>query len=254
MRVPDLKFINRSVPILEVARALDLRIASSGLIHCWRPERHQHCDRTASVGIREANNTVKCFGCDIGPLGPIDLVMAVLGLSGPGDAARWISARFDVPDLPPGRHLVQPERRIFQFGTESDFGFLVHSGLWAMLSPAARALAPVLLELCEYGPATQIRRIQISYIALGRYSGLSSPNAIAGALRELREIHWLSTIPGLRTPGSAPVRGCSTYLLTPKSDKLLELAQTNSSRMRENIEVQRKLRAEARAKRKRSAY
>ncbi len=93
MGVPDLKFINRKVPIIDVARALDLRIGTNENIHCWRPELHQHGDRTASVGIRKTNNTVKCFGCDIGPLGPVDLVMAVRGLTNPGGAAQWIANR-----------------------------------------------------------------------------------------------------------------------------------------------------------------
>jgi hypothetical protein len=253
MGVPDLRFINRKVPIIEVARALDLRIGANGNIHCWRPELHQHSDRTASVGIRKANNTVKCFGCDIGPLGPVDLVMAVRSLTNPGEAALWIAERFEVPDLPPGRHLVQPERRTYQFGSESEIGLLVHSGIWAMLSPTARALVPVLLEYADRESEAPIS-IRISYMALARYSGISSPNAIAGALRELQEIHWLSMFPGTRTPGSAPVRESSSYVLTPRSDELIEHAQAIYSQMREEIEVQRTLRAEARAKRARSLY
>jgi hypothetical protein len=71
--LPDLKFINRKIRISEVARALDLRIGDNGNIHCWRLELHQNGDRSPSVGIRKTNNTVKCFGCGIGPLGPVDL-------------------------------------------------------------------------------------------------------------------------------------------------------------------------------------
>jgi len=68
-----MRFINRELPILEVARALDLRLDGSSKIHCWHPERHQHGDRTASVGIRRSHNTVKCLGCDFRPMGPIDM-------------------------------------------------------------------------------------------------------------------------------------------------------------------------------------
>ena len=85
--IPDMRFINRELPIVEVARALDLRLDGAGKIHCWHPDRHQHGDRTASVGIRASNNTVKCFGCDSKPMGPIDLAMDVHGL-GAADAAR----------------------------------------------------------------------------------------------------------------------------------------------------------------------
>src|ERR1022692_4534979 len=105
MGIPDLRYINRKIPVADVARALDLRFGVNGNIHCWLPERHQHGDRTASVGIRRTNNTAKCFGCGVGPLGPVDLVMVVLGIKSPGAAAHWIAERFDVPDLPRGTHL-----------------------------------------------------------------------------------------------------------------------------------------------------
>lgn len=243
MGIPDLKFINRKIPIIDVARALGLEVGANN-VHCWRRELHHNGDRTASVGIRAANNTLKCFGCDIGPLGPADLVMEVLEMKNPGEAARWIAQRFNVPELPAGKNLVQPDRRIYQYGHESDIGVLVRSGLWARLSQAARAIVPVLLELAERDPATQTLRIKISYLGLARYGGVSSPNAIAGALRELQEIDWLSK----------SAADTATYLLTPRSDKLLELAHSNCAQTRDEIEIERRLRAEIRAKRKRTAY
>jgi predicted transcriptional regulator len=249
MRLPDLRFINRKIPIIEVASALDLRLGDNGNIHCWRPELHQNGDRTASVGIRKRNNTAKCFGCAVGPLGVIDLVIEVLGLKTAGEAARWIAERFPVPELPRGKHLVQPERRIFQVGFESDLGILIRSGLWAAMSPTARAIAPVLLELAERGTEKGILTVHISYRALGRYSGVASPRAIAGALRELQEIHWLNVARTLRKPGGGPVREVSTYLITARSDELLELANQHYAKTRDDIEVERKLRAEQKSKR-----
>jgi hypothetical protein len=77
---------------------------------------------------------VKCFGCGIGPLGVVDLVMAVLHLENPGEAARWVAERFEVSEIPPGRHMVEPGRRIFQIGRESEIGLFIYSGLWAKLS------------------------------------------------------------------------------------------------------------------------
>src|SRR5947209_6520366 len=114
---------------------------------------------------------MKCFGCGIGPLGPVDLVMTVLGVKNPGEAALSIAKRFEVPELPHGKKLLQPPRRRFQFGHESEIGLLVYSGLWAELSTSARALVPVLLELAERDPATHTLTIQISYGAIERYSG-----------------------------------------------------------------------------------
>jgi len=251
--VPDIRFINRKVPIADVARRLDLRFGSNGNIHCWRPELHHNCDRTASVGVRKTNNTIKCFGCDIGPLGPIDLVMSVLSIKN-GEAARWIAERFEVPDLLIGRRLIEPARRIFQFGSESEIGLLIQSGLWARLSPTARSMVPVLLELGERVPGTQNLTIQISYRSLARFSGVASPNAIARALRELQEIVWLTTRPSQPEPGSRLIRATKKYLITPRSDELLEQANANFSQIRSEIDIEKELRAEARKNRKRAAY
>jgi hypothetical protein len=136
---------------------------------------------------------VKCFGCDIGPLSVVDLVMEVLDLKNPGDAARWVAARFEVPVISTGKHLVAPERHIFQYPGDSDLSPLIHSGLWARLSPPARALAMVLLEFAE--PCQQHRS---------------------------------------------------------HSDQLMEQANANCKQMREEIDSQRQIRAEARAKRKKA--
>lgn len=250
MRCPDIRFINRKIPVQEVGRALGLRTGSNGNIHCWRLELHQNGDRTASIGIRKTNNTVKCFGCDLGPLGVVDLVLAVLHLENPGEAARWVAERFDVPEVPRGAHIVEPGRRTFQFGRESEIGLLIHSGLWAKLSPVARALVPVLLELAARDSGKHTLSATISYRALMRYGGISSPNGVSAALRELEQIHWLAVLAGGREPGSGPVRAASTYLLTPRSDELFELANANCKQMRDEIESQRELRAEARTQRK----
>jgi hypothetical protein len=250
MGVPDIRFINRKIPIAEVARALDLRFGAGGNIHCWHPDSHQQADRTASVGIHKAGNKVKCFGCGVGPLGPVDFVMDVLGLTNPGKAARWLAERFTIPDLPRGRHLVAPERRIFQVGFESHMGLLVRSGLWARLSPTARSIVPVFLELGEPVPGKQNLSIQISYRALARYAGVTSPNAVATALRELQEISWLVPLPSQREPGAALVRATATYLVTPGSDELVELAHSTYAQMRSEIDIEKQLRTEANKQRK----
>src|SRR5438067_587179 len=107
--IPDMRHINCHVPVFELAGALELRLDGAGKIHCWHPERHKNGDRSASVGIRTGNNTVKCFGCDSKPMGPIDFVMDVLGLAA-ADAALWIAGRFDVPTIPAGKRLAEADR------------------------------------------------------------------------------------------------------------------------------------------------
>ena len=149
--IPDMRFINREVPIADVARVLDLRLDGTTRIHCWHPERHQHGDRTASVGVRATNNTVKCFGCDSKPMGPIDLVMDVHGTASPADAALWIADRFTVPSIPARKRLTDADGRRDRVGYERGLGLLIRSGLWARLSGPAQAIAAVLLEFGERG-------------------------------------------------------------------------------------------------------
>ena len=44
-----MRFINREVPITDVAKKLDLRLDGASKIHCWHPDRHHNGDRTASI-------------------------------------------------------------------------------------------------------------------------------------------------------------------------------------------------------------
>src|ERR1035438_8556935 len=143
-----MRYINRQVPVAEVARVLGLRMDGASKIHCWHPERHKNGDRTASVGIRASNNTVKCFGCDSKPMGPINFVMDVLELAA-ADAALWIAARFSVPTILPGKRLGEPDRWRDRVGHERELELLVRSGLFGVLSEPARLIAPVFLAICE---------------------------------------------------------------------------------------------------------
>src|ERR1039458_7752046 len=149
--IPDMKYINRKVPIVDVARALDLRLEGATMVHCWHPARHQHGDRTASASILTSSNKIKCFVCNFRPKGPVDFVMDVLEISSPADAALWIAARFAVPMIAAHKHLAGSARRGER--VQSGLALMIRSGLWAELSPAAQAIAPVLLEIAERDPA-----------------------------------------------------------------------------------------------------
>ena len=175
---------------------------------------HHNGDRTAS-GIRKINNTVKCFGvgCGVGPLGPVDLVIQVLRLKHVIEAAQWIADHFAVPELPPKKHLQHFERRVFQYGFESDIGLLVYSGLWAGRSPVARALVPVMLELAERNTTTRALSIQMSYMALGRYTAFhrrvqSRPPCVSFR----KSVGWWfypAAARPTRRPSEEPQRTCS---------------------------------------------
>jgi hypothetical protein len=241
-----MRFINRDIPIAEVARALELRFDCTGKIHCWHPERHKHGDRTASVGIRRTNNTVKCFGCDSKPTGPIDLVMDVQQIAA-ADAALWIAQHFDVPMIPAGKRLEEAARLRTRFGHERGLELLIRSGLWGTLSEASRSIAPVLQALSEKtGPSDERPSIRISYVKITRFSGVKSPNSIRKALHELEEVGFL-TMPeaGL---GRSPSRQASLYVVTPNSETLVELAHAFATQMRVEIaaeqEIRRRLRKE----------
>jgi hypothetical protein len=246
--IPDMRFINRDLPIAGVARALDLRLDGAGKIHCWHPDRHKNGDRTASVGIRAANNTVKCFGCGSKPMGPIDFVMDVLDLAA-ADAALWIGERFDVPVIPAGKRLTDVDRWRGQVGYERGLELLIRSGLFGTLSESARSIAPVLLAMSE-NVTDQAPSIRMSYAGISRYSGIRSPNAIRKALTELGEIGFL-TLPeaGLRR---SPDRAASLYIVTPNSDELNELAQIFAAQKKAEVAAERELRGRLRSEKMRA--
>jgi hypothetical protein len=245
--IPDMRFINREVKIAEVASSLDLKLDGSTRIHCWHPDRHKNGDRSASVGIRTSNNTVKCFGCDSKPMGPVDLVMDVLTVS-PADAALWIAARFPVPLIPARKRLRDSSLRRESAGYAHGLALMIHSGLWGSLSEAARSIAPVLLELAERGlPLNQEFEIQISYAGISRYSGIRSPNSIREALIALSDIGFLK-LP--ETPiRRSPERETAKYLVTPYSNQLWEAAQSFARQMQVEIAAEIELRARLRKER-----
>src|ERR1700730_1665223 len=73
---PDISWIKKYVPILQVARLLDMRVVR-GWAKCWRPENHRHGDANPTLHFHR--NRVRCFVCDeIGGHSNIDLVMGVL--------------------------------------------------------------------------------------------------------------------------------------------------------------------------------
>jgi len=244
--VPDMKYINRKVPIGEVARALDVRLEGATMVHCWHPERHQQGDRTASASILTSSNKIKCFVCNFRPKGPIDFVMDVLEMNSPADAALWIAAHFPVPFIPTRKHLTGSARR--RERVQNGLALIIRSGLWAQLSPAAQAIAPVLLEMAEKeNSASERLTVQLSYVGITRMSGISSPNAIHRALLALSEV-GLMLPPDGRTPGKL-VKETARYTMTPYSQELLEMANATAQQVRDEIAAGVELRARLRKER-----
>jgi hypothetical protein len=245
--IPDYRFINRQIPVREVAKLLGVREGTNGLLHCWHPDRHHNGDRTASVAVHPTLNTAKCFGhvCDIGPIGPIDVVVDILGCS-LWEAGLWIAERFDIPEIPKGKHLAELAPPIHQAGYEGQIGLLVGSGIWSRLSEASRCLIPILFHFAKRDRHQPVYRLTMSYRALGQYSGLASQTAISRALTELEGIHFLERLGG-RT--NKVTRTVNCYVLTPESDELRELANVISKQTRDEVQAERRIRQQQRKRR-----
>jgi len=235
--IPDCKYIRRKVPIREVACALGLSVIGN-MVRCWRPDSHQHGDRTPSVGLHRRTNTAKCFVCDGRSLSPIDLVMLVRDVS-LQEALAWITARYEVPGIPKGRHTGShqrwPERYRAGSGT-SRVGFVVRSGVFASLTPSERSILEV-LDTFSDGEA-----VTISYRGIMRYSGIGSQSTIAAGLKRLQNLRMFKKQQRLAEDG---LRACGSYRWTMDDPLFLEQVRETREREQEQIRLQRTMRAEA---------
>lgn len=78
----------KKIPILEVADRLGIQVRRNKT-NCF-----SHTDKNPSLSFKPANNTFKCFGCNIGGTN-IDLVMAHQNLD-KGEAIRWLAEQYGV--------------------------------------------------------------------------------------------------------------------------------------------------------------
>jgi hypothetical protein len=96
----------------------------------------------------------------------------------------------------------------------------------------------------KVAPADEERSLQISYVGIARFSGVSSHRAIRKALVELGEIGFLRMpCAGLRR---SPDRTSSHYILTPLSDDLWESCNAFAAQLRTEIAAEKELRKRAR--------
>jgi hypothetical protein len=215
------------------------------MAHCWRPEKHEHGDRTASVGLDRRRNIAKCFVCDVSPLSTIDLVMSVRGV-GFASALQWITVRYEVPTLARGEHIQHPGRwpERYRVGASgSPLEALVRSGIWASLTPAQRSIVPVLNVFAHAGS----HKVTISYRGLMRYSGVRSQSTISTALKRFRALRFLQVEARRDSDG---FRECNSYCLCFDDPDFLELANDTRQRQMQQIEQERALRKFARRRRK----
>jgi hypothetical protein len=237
--VPDLK-AGKRIPIDIVAAKLGIE-RHGNMLRCWRPDNHQHGDRTPSVGIQRRANRVTCFVCDRRRLSTIDLVQSVLGCE-TFDAVLWLDLAFGpLPRIPNGKHLLRREQTSWRgpVGLAGRLEPLIRSGLFAELSNSQARLLVVLDIHCD--PTTH--ECTISYTALRRFAGIAKDGTVSKALRGLERMHAIEI---KRGRGGHGLSQCSTYKLTFEHTDFLALLQVCYERTRSEIVVQRKLRAERR--------
>jgi hypothetical protein len=244
--VPDIEWAKKRIPIPDVARELGLEIAGR-MIRCWRPERHQHGDRTPSVGIQLRANRAKCFVCDGKRLSTVDLVMSVLRLR-TFEAVLWLAERFDIPRIPKGKNLPLRARnaRPYRVGVSgSRLEQVIRSGLFAGMSHAETRILITLDGLAE----RETDSTTISYAGLRTYSGIRKDSTISNALKRLENMHAMEIMRGRSGDGLAR---CNAYRLTLEDCRFVAQMNDCEAATRGEIEAQRLFRAQRRARRVRS--
>jgi hypothetical protein len=235
--VPDISAARR-LPVTDVAEALGLEVHGS-MLRCWRPENHQYGDRTPSVGIWRRRNKARCFLCDPKPLSPVDLVMSVLGVD-VYTALLWLDARFGLPRIPKGKHLARRQRVHGRVGVNGRLEPVVLSGLFAAMTHAEAKLLVVLDALAD----SQTHTVTISYRGLGRYAGLAKDSSVSKGLKRLANLHAIEILKGRGGRGLAE---CSRYRLTLEDERFLRHLRACHAATREQVDAQRRIRAERRA-------
>jgi hypothetical protein len=198
--MPDMKYINHEIPILEVARELGLAVRG-------RKATCPECKKkrlTFSVKF----NCWRCWNCD--PAGKrktvIDLVMFFLNVDA-FNAAAWIRKRWNVVGQ------VQVERSENKHGLtkhvyrrvrsipiperdKPNLQAIVTSPGWREMALSARVVAMTLLALARMDEknSVTINRKELSYL-----TGITDPNTLAKANREAQAIGLFEIDRGYKT-------------------------------------------------------
>ncbi len=178
----------------------------------------------------------------------VDLVMGVLDCD-LASAVRWISERYPVPNIrvgrPEGSALASPAP--YRVGVHgSDWEVIVRSGMWGAMTAAERSI----LKMLDGFTDSDTGMVRVSYQAIMRYSGVAKRGNVADAIRELRKMHAVQSVSGLRC---GLVRECSSYRVTLDDPKFLELCNAVYQDARQEIAQEREYRASQKRERERTA-
>jgi hypothetical protein len=180
----------------------------------------------------------------IGGHSNIDLVMGVLGCNF-GSAVIWIAERFPVPNVKVGRPAGKRLSSALPYRTGvlgSEWEVIVKSGMWGALTAAERSILLTLYAFQDVDSGLT----RLSYRAIMRYSGVRKTGNISSAIKKLKKIHALQSVPGLRR---GLVRECSTYRVTLTDPKFLEICSEVFASARKEVAQEREYRASLKAKR-----
>ena len=202
--MPDMKFINSQVPILEVARELGLAVRGRKAV-CPECKKRR---LTFSVKF----NCWRCWHCD--PVGKrktvIDLVMFILNVDA-FNAAAWVSKGWNVVgqvqvERSENKHGLTKHvyRRVRQIAVperdKPNLQAVVTSPGWREMTLSARVVAMTLLALARMDDknSVTINRRELSYL-----TGITDPNTLAKANREVQAIGLFEIDRGYKTKYSA---------------------------------------------------
>lgn len=240
---PDFAYIREKVSIVAVAHELGLSVFGNRA-RCWRAECHRHGDANPSIGFWKKKNRGRCFVCDPRTWSPIDLVMLVRECDRRG-AIAWITARFQVPFLKKGLHLSKREAWFPRFHSgvdENAINWLVRSLIWSELTRAEQSILAVLTTFLDRGRGST----EISYRGIMRYSGVGSDATIAKAIRRFEQMHLLRVV---RLPDAPRLRRVNQYSFTLDDPEFQVLVSEVYQRQRDEIELEKQMRAESRRRR-----
>jgi hypothetical protein len=238
--VPDLAFAKSRISIEQVADALNLE-RHGRQIRCWRPEKHEHGDRTPSVGIDRRRNRAKCFRCDAKQLSTVDLVQSVLGLD-TYRALLWLDEHFEISRIQPEARRKRPDTPLRVGVSGSCFELAVYSGLFAEMNAAEVRLLLVLDVFTDRLTGVAF----LSYRGLRRYAGIGSDATLCRSLRRLKN---LGAVEIIRGRGGDGLPTCNGYRLTLGDASFVAFANDCLASFRREIETERQLRAQSRRQR-----
>ena len=195
--VPDASYINKRIPIREVAHQLNLHPEPKGK-RCRCPLDRSHF---ASVWVKK--NRIRCFKCWSGKRSPcwnpINLVMEVKS-SPVGEAIKWIADRWKVPLCNMNLTLNKwgETKRVYRAYKPKPLpdvlkpseGALTRARGWCYLTPSTRALALVILGKVS---AAENIALETTQEKLRELTGIGSRVTMKAAMKQLRDIGLITT-------------------------------------------------------------